>query len=167
MRARMLTVAGLAVVLVGCGSAQAAAPVTSTATVVHTVMSTVTKPPVTVTVTTTATPTSATVGQFDLTGTFALTDLSLDGSCIGTGGYSDIQPGASVTVYNSAGVVEATGALGSGKYDNAGTCTYELLVQGVPDDSAFYQVEITHRGKITVPASEAKDGQFAGTLGGS
>lgn len=134
-----------------------AAPVTSTVTAVRTT---------TATVTVTETPTSAEAATFDLTGTFTLTDASLDESCQGSGGYHDIQSGTAVTVYNQAGAVDATGSLAAGRYKAAtNSCEYSVDVVGVPDDSKFYQVEVSHRGKITVSAMEAKSGAFGGTLG--
>jgi hypothetical protein len=38
-------------------------------------------------------------------------------------------------------------------------------VAGVPEGSKFYQVEVSHRGKITVSSAEAKAGKFAASLG--
>jgi hypothetical protein len=69
-----------------------------------------------------------------------------------------------VTVYDSAGKVVATGSLGTGKPKSAG-CVFPVSVAGVPGGSKFYQVEVSHRGKITVSSAEAKAGKFAASLG--
>jgi hypothetical protein len=84
--------------------------------------------------------------------------------CTGYSGYEDITKGAGVTVYDSAGKVVATGALGTGKPKSAG-CVFPVSVAGVPEGSKFYQVEVSHRGKITVSSAEAKAGTFAASLG--
>jgi hypothetical protein len=106
---------------------------------------------------------------FTLRGSMTLTgdnvpsgDTSED--CTGYSGYDDIARGASVTVYDSAGKVVATGALGTGKPKSA-ACVFRVSVPGVPEGSKFYQVEVSHRGKITVSSAEAKDGGFAASLG--
>ncbi|MER5905087.1 hypothetical protein ABT150_34250 [Streptomyces mirabilis] len=69
-----------------------------------------------------------------------------------------------MTVYDSAGKVVATGFIGTGKPKSA-ACVFPLSVAGVPEGSKFYQVEISHRGKITVSSAEAKAGKFAASLG--
>lgn len=107
---------------------------------------------------------------FALHGTFVLSDISGvdlhdDGSCSGTGGYSDIAEGASVQVYDAAGKVLAVGALESSTGIEL-VCGFEFSVPEVPTGEEFYQVEVTHRGKITVTAEEAKAGEVALTLGG-
>lgn len=112
---------------------------------------------------------SSAPASFTLRGTMTLTgdniptgDTSED--CTGYSGYDDIARGASVTVYDSAGQVVATGALGTGKPKSA-ACVFPVSVAGVPGGSKFYQVEVSHRGKITVSSGEAKAGGFAASLG--
>lgn len=107
--------------------------------------------------------------SFTLTGAMTLTgdnvplgDTSED--CTGYSGYEDIAAGASVTVYDSAGKVVATGALGTGKPKSA-ACVFPVRVPEVPGGSKFYRVEVSHRGQITVTAAEAKAGEFAASLG--
>ncbi|GAA3483266.1 hypothetical protein GCM10018966_077980 [Streptomyces yanii] len=106
---------------------------------------------------------------FTLTGDFTLTDGAISdgiGGCEGSGGYDDIMLGTSVTVYDAAGAVIATSALLLSEYDEtAGTCTYDVSVADVPGGQDFYQVEISHRGKIQLSAEEAKSGGFSGSLG--
>lgn len=113
-------------------------------------------------------PTAA--ATFVLTGTLTLAKASpgATGSCEGTGGYSDITPGAAVTVYDASGAVVGSGSLGNGSSMGSGgfgACEFGLSVQGVPEGSKFYQVEISHRGKLTVSAADAKAGRFASSLG--
>jgi hypothetical protein len=119
---------------------------------------------------------SSTPKAFTLRGTMTLnagaTTATIDspGDCIGYdgGGMGDIVPGAAVTVYDSSGKVVATGKLGNGKLPGSGgsiPCTFPVTVPGVPGGSKFYQVEVSHRGKITVSSAEAKAGTFAASLG--
>ncbi|MFI5478184.1 hypothetical protein ACIBAB_03595 [Streptomyces rubiginosohelvolus] len=108
-------------------------------------------------------------GTFTLEGQFTLTEEAVSdgiGGCEGSGGYSDIQLGTSVTVYDAAGTVIATSALILSEFDEAaGSCTYDVSVEDVPDGEDFYQVEISHRGKLHLSAEEAKAGSFSGSLG--
>jgi hypothetical protein len=67
--------------------------------------------------------------------------------CEGSGGYSDISEGASVTVTDATGKVVATGSLGVGRKDVLG-CVFPFSVTGVPK-SKFYGVEVSHRGIVT------------------
>ena len=106
---------------------------------------------------------------FELKGTMTLVDSRLGGSsdCYGTGGYKDISEGSAVTVYGAGGNVVATGSLGKGtKGSSYDTCVFTVSVPNVPGDEKFYQVEVTHRGKITVEAADAKSVGVAATLGG-
>ena len=106
--------------------------------------------------------------SFTLSGTFSLTDGATEyasqGACEGTGGYDDIREGTQVTVYSSAGEVLGTGALGDSTYQFP-ACEFEISVAGVPTGHGFYQVEVSHRGKIAVPDDEARAGEVALTLG--
>jgi hypothetical protein len=96
----------------------------------------------------------------------ALQQLSQGGQCMPrhSGPYTDIQEGATVTVYSADGKVVATGALQQG-VPSATDCTFSFAVSGVPEGSKFYQVEVSHRGKITVSSAEAEAGKFAASLG--
>ncbi|MFD6274809.1 hypothetical protein ACFWFI_04405 [Streptomyces sp. NPDC060209] len=108
-------------------------------------------------------------GTFTLEGEFTLTEAAISdgiGGCEGADGYDDIELGTSVTVYDAAGAVIATSFLALSEFDEAaGSCTYDVSVEDVPADEDFYQVEISHRGKIQLSAEEAKSGSFAGSLG--
>jgi hypothetical protein len=112
---------------------------------------------------------SSAPSTFTLRGSMTLTgDHTPSGptyeECTGAGGFDDIAKGASVTVYDAGGKVVATGALGTGK-PNGGACVFPVFVPAVPGGSRFYQVEVSHRGKVTVSASEAKASGFAASLG--
>lgn len=80
--------------------------------------------------------------------------------CGGTGGYSDIRPGASVTVYDADGRI-----IGSGHISNSTTagspqqpdCQLSFAVE-VPAGLDFYSVEVGRRGRVTFPADRAEQG---------
>lgn len=106
-------------------------------------------------------------GEFTLDGSFELTDGAIDdglGGCEGSGGYDDIAEGTSVTVYDAAGAVIATGSLGSSTYE-LGTCTFDVSIRHVPKRQDFYKVEVSHRGTVQLTADEAESGQLAASLG--
>lgn len=85
-----------------------------------------------------------------LTGGLTLNDSDTAANgCTGTGGYSDITSGASVTVENQSGTVIGTGTIGPGTSGTElGSCVYTFSVPGLPDES-FYQVEVSHRGFVS------------------
>jgi hypothetical protein len=104
---------------------------------------------------------------FTLEGAFALTDGVVrtdDDGCEGSGGYDDIAEGTSITVYDAAGGVAATGNLSESEY-MSGSCLFTVAVPDVPKGEKFYQVEVSHRGKVQLSSKEAEGGQFASTLG--
>ncbi|MFJ2568935.1 hypothetical protein ACIOYT_00745 [Streptomyces halstedii] len=104
---------------------------------------------------------------FTLEGSFTLTDGARrvgEDNCRGTGGYDDIAEGTSVTVYDATGGVAATGQLGKSVY-TAGLCLFLVSVENVPKGEKFYQVEVSHRGKVQMTAEEAEAGKLAATLG--
>lgn len=70
------------------------------------------------------------------------------GGCEGHGGYDDMTEGADVTVYDANGQVIGASSLEGGQ--RAGSrCRWAFTVEGVTV-SPFYQVEVSHRGKVTV-----------------
>jgi hypothetical protein len=114
-----------------------------------------------------ATSSRAPAATFTLTGSFSLygsSDIS-GGSCQGSGGYSDIADGASVTVYDAAGKVDAVGEITKPHSLDGLGCAFSIVVSKVPNGEDFYQIEVTHRGKVTVTADDAKAGRVALTLG--
>ena len=108
-------------------------------------------------------------GTFTLDGNFELTDSVIpdgNGGCAGDSGYDDIQEGTSVTVYDAAGAVVATGSLTHPKYDeDTYNCDFTVSVPDVPKGEKFYKVEVSHRGTLQLAADDAENGEFAGTLG--
>lgn len=114
-----------------------------------------------------ATASESAPNTFTLLGTFSLygTSSTSGGSCHGTGGYSDIADGASVTVYDAAGKVDAVGAITKPQQTGLLGCAFSVVVSNVPTGEKFYQVEVTHRGKVTVTADDAKAGRVSLSLG--
>ncbi|WP_233288996.1 hypothetical protein [Kitasatospora sp. MBT63] len=117
-----------------------------------------------------ASPTAGTKGDssgFTLLGTMTLSGsnrpVGSDG-CAGRSGYDDILEGTSVTVYDASGKVVAEGELGGGIRKGT-ACEFPVHVGHVPETSNFYQVEVSHRGKLTVSVDDAKAGRFAASLG--
>ncbi len=103
---------------------------------------------------------------FDLRGTFTLNSGGYGYStCGGSGGYSDITTGTTVTVYNAAGTVLSQGALGTGRPNGAGSCVFTLSAPNVPAGEKFYLVEVSHRGRIMVQPEDARNGNVALSLG--
>lgn len=100
------------------------------------------------------------------TNTFTLNgDLAAE-SCIGTGGYRDINAGATVTVYDATGKVVAVGSLGEGTRDSGAIyCRFPFSIPEVPDNSDFYSVEVSHRGEVTFPADRARNGDVHLSIG--
>lgn len=72
--------------------------------------------------------------------------------CVGDGGYSDIAPGAQVVVTDDTGKTVGVGSLGAGSWIGS-HCEWPFEVE-VPDGSAFYGVEVSHRGRVQYPADE-------------
>ncbi len=87
-----------------------------------------------------------------------------DGGCIGERGYTDIQPGASATVYSASGTTLATGALVSGRMESL-RCVYSFTVMNVPRGEGFYQVEVSSRGKVALDEATATTKGASLTLG--
>ncbi|MFJ7216485.1 hypothetical protein [Amycolatopsis sp. NPDC098790] len=103
---------------------------------------------------------------FDLRGTFTLNSGGYGYStCGGSGGYSDITTGTTVTVYNATGTVLSQGALGTGRPNGAGSCVFTLSAPNVPAGEKFYLVEVSHRGRIMVQPDDARNGTVALSLG--
>lgn len=108
-----------------------------------------------------------TSGTITLTGSMTLFDTDLQSygeGCSGTGGYSDIAEGASVTIYDDSGKIVGTGRLNHSSTVGTGGCQFDFAVD-VPSDKPFYQVEVTHRGKVTYSAADVKAGNIELSLG--
>jgi hypothetical protein len=108
---------------------------------------------------------------FELRGELSLTSdgaFSMNPRCGGKDGYDDINEGASVVVYDSGDKVIATGSLDEGRFASKGLdspCVFKFAVAGVPDGEKFYQVQVSHRGKVAVQAEDAKAGRTSLSLG--
>ncbi|MFF2662868.1 hypothetical protein ACFVUH_36630 [Kitasatospora sp. NPDC058032] len=116
---------------------------------------------------TAATPAPSKSETFILAGKMTLKDggAATAAECGGQGGYDDIGQGTPVTVFNENGKVLAKGALGAGKGKGLDGCVFTLRVEEVPIGPQFYQVEVSHRGKITLPKAEAELGLMNVELG--
>lgn len=98
----------------------------------------------------------------------AVFSVTADGRCDGAGEYSDIGEGSAVTVSDASGKVAAVGRLAAGSA-NPGSpsgCTFAFSVPGVPTGPDFVQMEVAHRGRISISAPQAATGTTALTLGG-
>jgi hypothetical protein len=91
-----------------------------------------------------------------------------DSRCAGTGGYSDLREGASVTVYGKSGERLGLGSLDS-SYGEEGFCIFSYSIPDIPAGEGFYSVEVTHRGELSGAESEVEDGhlRISGTIGES
>lgn len=75
--------------------------------------------------------------------------------CVGDGGYSDIAPGAQVVITDDTGKTVGVGSLGAGSWIGA-HCEWPFEVE-VPGGSAFYGVEVSHRGRVQYPADRLNE----------
>jgi hypothetical protein len=83
-------------------------------------------------------------------------NVDSDGTCYGTGGYADMERGATVTVRDGAGNIIASSRLGPGKgeaTDIVASCEFKFYLDDVPD-ADFYGVEVAHRGEVTYSRQE-------------
>lgn len=89
--------------------------------------------------------------SFTAKGTLALVALdSATNDCAsGTGGYSDIQEGASVVIYDAGGKKIAVGSLKAGRDYEDGLCVFDFAVPDVPSGDGPYGVEVANRGQVT------------------
>lgn len=108
-----------------------------------------------------AAKTTASVGTptvFRVAGTITVrasnaSDDSDGGDCYATDGYDDIRSGAQVTVKDETGTVIALGSvdpghvLESSSY-GAMTCIFGFHAGDVPENKAFYTIEVSHRGEL-------------------
>jgi hypothetical protein len=104
-----------------------------------------------------------------LNGTMA---LAADGTgtagdpCAGSGGYSDITPGAQVAVADQAGTVLAVGQLDGGRSDGRYGCDFDFAIPGV-GPATVYEVTVSHRGAVdfTIAQMEADSWMVQLSLG--
>lgn len=104
-----------------------------------------------------------------VSGELTLTDSATAYSgCEGTGGYDDIEQGATVVLTNQDNKILGSTALSAGEADTAdGTCTYTFSIDDVPMNDAQYAVEVTHRGKVINSRADMvdQDWTFSMSLG--
>jgi len=96
---------------------------------------------------------SNSMGMYSIKGSFSLIDSRIEGNtnnCYGTGGYSDIQGGMSITIKNGTGAIIGTGSTESGQRAKGGYasvhCIFEFTVDNLPR-SDFYSISIGRRGE--------------------
>ena len=74
--------------------------------------------------------------------------METSGGCLSAGGYSDIAPGAPVTLRDEKGTILAATSLREGWLAGAG-CNFAFALDDVPDTATFYAVTVSHRGEIS------------------
>lgn len=87
-----------------------------------------------------------------------------DGGCsVIAGGFADIAVGTAVTVYDARGSIVGTGKLKRGRWkplmgadSPIGYCAFGFSVSRLPASTA-YQVEVSHRGRVTVAPKDISD----------
>lgn len=108
---------------------------------------------------------TGTLALFKATSSFANLNYSSDGGvCKGDSGYSDIDQGTAVTVYDGSGSVVGTTTLGLGTVKQDVACEFRFVATDLPKLD-FYQVEVAHRGKVTVTYAQAVANDVAMSLG--
>jgi hypothetical protein len=82
--------------------------------------------------------------------TFALVgQVQVSGQCsaVAADGYSDITPGAQVTITGLTGETVAVGPLGN-PFDDGIVCTFPFRIERVPARLAQYGITVSHRGTL-------------------
>ena len=74
-------------------------------------------------------------------------------NCTGWHGFDDIAEGAAVTVRDDSDHIIGDGKLRSGVFDGKQECALHFFIDGLPD-RPYYQVEVTHRGRVTVSRAD-------------
>lgn len=78
-------------------------------------------------------------------------------ACTAASGYTDITPGATVTVGGGSGQSIGVGPLSSGKETSGGYCQFTFSI-AVPAGQSAYTVSVSDRGVQTLSAAEVRDG---------
>jgi hypothetical protein len=94
-------------------------------------------------------------GTLTLAGAQATRTDNTDGC---TGGWlrPGIKPGATVTVYDSAGKVVGLSILRSGAVTSDLDCVFPFTVADVPTGQDFYLIEVANTGKVTFAGDQAE-----------
>ncbi|MFI0963065.1 hypothetical protein ACH4S8_16935 [Streptomyces sp. NPDC021080] len=100
------------------------------------------------------------VGEVQVAG-----DSGASGACGGDHEFGDLDKGALVTVFDSAGRVVATGSLGSGAYDSSARRVFPVAVRGVPDGSASYSVKVGWHARTKLTNEAARTGALVVSFG--
>ena len=87
-------------------------------------------------------------------------------ACYGDGGYDDLGLGTSVTVFDSTSSIIGGGSISNSNF-NGTACVLSFEIAKIPSGRGFYQVEISHRGKISADEKDAEGGTlyFIGEIG--
>jgi len=107
-------------------------------------------------------PTHAKPATFLATGSLtliggALEIANLDSGCQGSDHYSDLVPGAQVTIADASGKTVGVGELDAGSTTSDG-CALPFDVSNVPVGSKFYKVSVAHRDGVQFTAKEMRAG---------
>lgn len=105
-------------------------------------------------------------GIIMLTDDSGFTGHTLGSSCYGDGGYDDLVSGASVTVYDSGDAIIGRGNIDASNF-NGSSCVLSFEISKIPSGKGFYQVEVSHRGKISADETDLENGTlyFIGEIG--
>ena len=76
-----------------------------------------------------------------------------DNNCQGSGGYSDIRSGVTVTAKDGDGRTLATGRLDPGTRESNTRCVFAFEIRDVPQ-AEFYSFEVGRRGELTYTHAE-------------
>lgn len=87
--------------------------------------------------------------------------VTSSGGCEGRHGFDDMTEGTDVTVYDAAGKVIGSSSLEAGLRSGS-SCRWAFSVSDLPPNP-FYQVEVSHRGKVTIQRSDVGEADL--TLG--
>lgn len=87
--------------------------------------------------------------------------VTSSGGCEGRHGFDDMTEGADVTVYDATSKVVGSSSLEAGTHSGS-SCRWAFSVSDLPP-SPFYQVEVSHRGKVTIRRNDVGEADL--TLG--
>ncbi|MGY2125871.1 hypothetical protein ACW9HJ_30875 [Nocardia gipuzkoensis] len=103
------------------------------------------------------------IGTMSLIGSTSWDNLA--SGCTGSGGYSDIHEGVTVTLSSASGTTIGVTALEKGS-KNGSNCMFIWTMRNIPSDEKFYKLEIGHRGVLTYTRQDLEI-PLTTSLGGS